>query len=99
MHRHSHRHLERERQSAAHFNQLCERQDLSLRIGRRRFTLLTNAFSKKVEKHCFMVATYAYYNFPQCSTDVAMQARNGSWPYGSRLESGGISKTSGQQEK
>jgi hypothetical protein len=41
-----------------------ERQNLSLRMGVRRFTRLTNAFSKKFENHCHMVAIYhAYYNF------------------------------------
>ena len=30
----------------------------------RRFTRLTNAFAKKFEKHCYMVALYAvWYNF------------------------------------
>jgi hypothetical protein len=33
-------------------------------MGVRRFTRLTNAFSKKFENHCHMVAIYhAYYNF------------------------------------
>jgi hypothetical protein len=35
-----------------------------LRMGVRRRTRLTNAFSKKFENHCHMVAIYhAYYNF------------------------------------
>ena len=39
-----------------------ERQNLNLRMGVRRFTRLTNAFSKKFEDH--MVAIYhAFYNF------------------------------------
>lgn len=42
----------------------AERQNLNIRMGMRRFTRLTNAFSKKFEKHCHMVAIYfAYYNF------------------------------------
>ena len=42
----------------------AERLNLSLRMGMRRFTRLTNAFSKKFENHCHMVAIYfAYYNF------------------------------------
>ena len=42
----------------------AERQNLNLRMGVRRFTRLTNAFSKKFENHCHMVAIYhAYYNF------------------------------------
>lgn len=41
-----------------------ERQNLNIRMGLRRFTRLTNAFSKKFENHCHMVAIYhAYYNF------------------------------------
>ncbi len=41
-----------------------ERQNLNLRMGVRRFTRLKNAFSKKFENHCHMVAIYhAYYNF------------------------------------
>jgi IS1 family transposase len=41
-----------------------ERQNSNLRMGVRRFTRLTNAFSKKFENHCHMVAIYhAYYNF------------------------------------
>jgi IS1 family transposase len=41
-----------------------ERQNLNLRMGVRRFTRLTNAFSKKFANHCHMVAIYhAYYNF------------------------------------
>ena len=42
----------------------AERLNLNLRMGMRRFTRLTNAFSKKFENHCHMVAIYfAYYNF------------------------------------
>jgi hypothetical protein len=41
-----------------------ERQNLNLRMGVRRFTRLTNAFSKKFENPCHMVAIcHAYYNF------------------------------------
>src|SRR5664279_2407781 len=41
-----------------------ERYNLNLRMGVRRFTRLTNAFSKKFENHCHHVAIYhAYYNF------------------------------------
>jgi IS1 family transposase len=43
---------------------ICERQNLNMRMGMRRFTRLTNAFSKKVENHEHAVALYfMYYNF------------------------------------
>lgn len=41
-----------------------ERQNLSMRMGMRRFTRLTNAFSKKFENHAHAVALYfMHYNF------------------------------------
>src|SRR5260370_915751 len=41
-----------------------ERQNLTMRISMRRFTRLTNAFSKKIENHMHSVALYyMYYNF------------------------------------
>lgn len=41
-----------------------ERQNLNMRMGMRRFTRLTNAFSKKLDNHCYSIALYfVYYNF------------------------------------
>jgi hypothetical protein len=41
-----------------------ERQNLSMRMGMRRFTRLTNGFSKKFENHAHQIALYFFhYNF------------------------------------
>ena len=41
-----------------------ERMNLNIRMGNRRFTRLTNAFSKKIENHLHMLSVYfCHYNF------------------------------------
>lgn len=41
-----------------------ERQNLTMRMGMRRFTRLTNGFSKKLENHAYAVAIhFLHYNF------------------------------------
>jgi IS1 family transposase len=48
-----------------------ERQNLTMRMGMRRFTRLTNAFSKKIENHAAMVSLhFLYYNFARPHTSL-----------------------------
>ena len=50
-----------------------ERQNLTMRMHMRRFTRLTNAFSKKLEMHAHSVALhYMYYNFVKVHQSLRM---------------------------
>jgi IS1 family transposase len=50
-----------------------ERQNLTMRVHMRRFTRLTNAFSKKAENHAYAVAMhFMYYNFCRIHTTLRM---------------------------
>ncbi len=63
-----------------------ERQNLSMRMGMRRFTRLTNGFSKKAENHAYAVALhYMHYNFCRVHQSLrvtpAMEAGIASTPW------------------
>ena len=50
-----------------------ERQNLTMRMGMRRFARLTNAFSKKLENHLLMLSLYfVHYNFVRVHKSIRM---------------------------
>ena len=50
-----------------------ERQNLTMRMHMRRFTRLTNAFSKKADNHAYAVALhFMYYNFCRIHSSLRM---------------------------
>ena len=73
--------------TAAHIStSFVERQNLTMRMHMRRFTRLSNGFSKKVEMHAFAVALhFTYYNFCKVHTTLrvtpAMEAGLSQHPW------------------
>jgi IS1 family transposase len=56
-----------------------ERQNLTMRMGMRRFTRLTNAFSKKVENLAHAVSLhYMHYNFARVHTSLTVENEDGT---------------------
>ena len=56
----------------------AERQNLTMRMGMRRFTRLTNAFSKKVENLAHAVSLhFMYYNFCRVHESLTIKDENG----------------------
>ena len=49
----------------------------------RRFTRLTNAFSKKLENHAYAVALHQmFYNFMRIHQTLKRHSRDGRWRHG-----------------
>ena len=70
-----------------------ERQNLTIRMAIRRFTRLTNAFSKKLDNHKAACALhFAYYNFCRIHKSLARHARDGSGHHRPHLELAGIAE-------
>jgi hypothetical protein len=59
----------------------------------RRFTRLTNAFSKKWENHYATLSLYfAYYNFVRIQSSIRVTPRHGSRTHRPRLDIEGIAE-------
>lgn len=57
-----------------------ERQNLTMRMGMRRFTRLTNGFSKKIEFHAHAVSlNFMYYNFVRAHLSLRVKNADGTF--------------------
>lgn len=55
-----------------------ERQNLTMRMGMRRFTRLTNGFSKKLDNHLAAIAIhFMHYNFARPHKTLSLRQQNG----------------------
>ncbi len=71
----------------------AERNNLTMRMHMRRFTRLTNAFSKKIENHAYAVALHMmYYNFVRIHSTLRMSPAMAAGVSGRLWEIGDIVK-------
>ena len=69
-----------------------ERANLTMRMGMRRYTRLTNAFSKKIENHAHTVSLhFMYYNFGRFHQSLRVRRPNGSYTQRTPAMAAGVS--------